>query len=143
MASGIYDIGFEGVMDGSINWGADDIQVLLLKSSHTFSEVQDFVSNISADEVAGTGYSRKVLASKTTVFNSGAREYRFDAANIVWTQIQDDLTEISKAAVVFKQVTNDADSILIAYIEDSSALTFNDGEVTLAFDSTGVFKVGA
>lgn len=143
MASGIFDIAFEDVLDGSLDWIADDIQVLLIKSAYVFSVTDNFVGNISVNEVAGAGYSRKTLATKTEAFNAGAREYRFDAANVIWSNIDNDLTESTKAAVIFKQVTNDADSILIAYIEDPVTLTFNDGQVTLTFGATGVFKVGA
>lgn len=142
MASGIYDSGFEDMLDGNLDWVVDDIRLMLLKTSYTFAVTHAVVGNISADEVAGTGYSRKVLGTKTINFNAGAREFRYDAADVVWTQIQNDLSESTKAAVIFRQITNDADSVLIAYIEDGSTLTFNDGQVTLAFDSTGAFKVG-
>lgn len=143
MASAWYDSGFEGILDGSIDWAADDIRVLLVTTAYTFSAVHDFVNDVTAQEVTGAGYSRQALVNESETFDAGTRQYRFDADDVVWASIEDDTAESCDAAIIFKQVTDDTDSILIAYVEDPSAITFNDGQVTLTFDATGVFRFDA
>lgn len=141
MASDIYDNGLDGISSGSVDWVNDDIRVLLVVDAYVFDRTDATVSSVVASEVTASGYSRKVLAGQTASLNQGAREFRFDATDPIWVAIDDNTAESSKAGILFKFVTNDADSTLIAYIEDSSAITFNNGLVTLAFGATGAFKI--
>ena len=142
MASDIYDNGFEGISDGSIDWINDDIQILLVVDAYTFLRTEADVADVVASEVTASGYSRKALAGLSETWDQTTREFRFDATNPVWVAIDNNTAETSKAGIIFKFVTNDADSLLIAYVEDSSAITFNNSLVTLALGATGAFKIG-
>lgn len=141
MASDIYDNGLDGISSGSVDWVNDDIRVLLVVNAYVFSRTHSTVSSVVASEVTASGYARKVVAGQTENFNQGAREFRFNATDPVWVSIDNNTAESSKAGIFYKFVTNDADSTLIAYVEDASAITFNKGLVTLALGATGAFKI--
>lgn len=62
MANVLYDKGREGFLDGSIDWDTDDIRVVLVRSSYTFSAAHDFLDDITSGNENGRSAA---LGSKT------------------------------------------------------------------------------
>lgn len=113
MANVLYDKGREGFLDGSIDWDTDDIRVMLVRSSYTFSAAHDFVDDITTGNENGRSAA---LASKTVT--SGVA----DAAD---TTITATAAAASNALVIFKHTGSDATARLIAYIDTpASGLPF-------------------
>lgn len=135
MASNLYNPGLEKLLDGTIDYENDTINVLLVDTSHTFTKTNEFVSDIVANEASGTGYSRKTLANKSLALDGDQVEY--DADNPTYTAL--DAGTIA-SAVIFKQVTNDADSPLIANIDFPDLVT-NGSDVELLINIDGLFAV--
>lgn len=120
--------------DGDIDWLADTIRVLLVDDTHVPDQDADiFVADVSADEVAVAGYARITLANKTSVKDNGNNRTDYGADNPVWAALAAGVT--IAYAYVFKLVTNDADSPLIALLDGADVAT-NGGQVTLRFNGT-------
>jgi hypothetical protein len=137
MASNLYNPGLEKLLDGTIAFETDTINVLLVDTSHTFTKTNEFVSDIVANEASGTGYARKTLANAAIALDAANDRVEFDADNPSYTAL--DAGTIA-AAIIFKQVTNDADSPLIAQIDFADLVT-NGSDVELQINSEGLFFV--
>lgn len=112
MASALFDPGREGFLDGSIDWDTNDMRVMLVRSTYTFSAAHKFISDLGAVD---NGRSA-ALASKT-VTNGVA-----DAAD---TTVTATAAVACNALVVFQHTGSDATARLIAYIDTvSSGLPF-------------------
>ncbi len=62
-----YPNGWKNFVNGTIDYDADTIKVALLTSTSAFNDTHEFWSDISANEVSGTGYTAggDTLATKT------------------------------------------------------------------------------
>lgn len=151
MASFWYQKGLEGCLDGSIDLDTDTIKVMLVTSGYTANKDHDFVSDLTpgSNELSGTGYTggfggsgRKSLASKTVLVDDATDVVNFDAADVTWTAIN---AGTIRAAVLIKEITNDAASRLIAYIDNAAEfpLTTNGGDVTIQWNSGGILRISA
>jgi hypothetical protein len=112
MANALYDPGREGFLDGSIDWDTDDIRVMLVLSTYTFSAAHKFLADLGAVDNGRTA----ALASKTVTGGVA------DAAD---TTLNATAAAASKALAVFKHTGSDATARLIAYIDTpTSGLPF-------------------
>lgn len=108
----LFDPGREGFLDGSIDWDTDDIRVMLVKSTYSFSAAHKFLADLGAVD---NGRSA-ALASKT-VTNGVA-----DAADTLLTTLA---AAASSALVLFKHTGSDATARVIAFIDTpTSGLPF-------------------
>jgi hypothetical protein len=115
MSSGMYDKGRLEIAKGNVTWGgAGTYKVLLVDETYVFNSAHDFVDDVAAKEVSGTGYTRKTLANLVAAVVANKAECSAD--NPVWTGLALG-SEKAAGVVVFKQVTNDADSFLICFID--------------------------
>ena len=135
MANALYGKGREKFLTGDIAWDTDNIKVCLVDTaSYTVSiDVDEFLSDVpSGARVATSGN----LTSKTTTLGVA------DAANVTFGTVTGAQCE---ALVIYKFVSNDSNSPLIAYIDDATNLpiTPNGGDITVAWDSGGnrIFKL--
>lgn len=138
MASNNYSLGILEIQRQNINFVTDDIRALVVTDTFTFNKAHQFVSQITG-EVSGTGYSRPVLATKSIDLNVGTPDaVEFKADDLAFTAIDvspDDLVSV----VIFKQVTNDADSQLLAVV-DFPNISTNGNNITIEFAGGVVFK---
>lgn len=129
--------------EGEIDLGSDDIRVMLLMTNTT-ADADDDANTISAigtlDEYNGANYARKALANEAVVENAGSNRAEFQADDVVWSALGTG-TRQCQAALVYKHVTNDADSVPICYIDDWAAFDGADADTTLAFTGGIVLKV--
>lgn len=140
MASNLYNPGLLKLLDGTIDFENDTIKVLLVDGSHTYTKSHEFVSDIVANEasnVSGSGYERKTLGSKTVTLDAANDRVEYDAANPTYTAIN---AGTIAAAIVYKEVTNDSDSPIIAQIDFADLVT-NGSDVELQVNTDGLFTV--
>ena len=130
MASAHYDLGLHKFTSGSIDLSTDTIRVRLMRTSaYTFSQAHEFASSLPAAIATDVTLGTKVLSGGT-----------FDAANAVFSAVS------AGAAIdclaIFKFVTVDGDSPLIAYI-DGFSVTPNGGDITIQWQATTpwIFKI--
>jgi hypothetical protein len=117
--------------DGSFDW--DDVgqtfRVLLTTSSYTPNVDHDFVSDVT-NEIAGGGYVRKDVAGRAVVLDDANDRADHDADNLTWTA----LTNAFRYAVLYRFVTNDADSVLL-YYWDLGAQSVTASDFTIAWNA--------
>lgn len=135
MASALYDPGREGFLDGSIDWDTDDIRVMLVKSTYTFSAAHKFVSDLTP----GTNDNGRSVALSTKTVTNGVA----DAAD---SSLVATAAAACNALAVFKHTGSDATARLIAYIDTATGLPFTPGAgqtVNIAWAETAnkIFKL--
>lgn len=139
MASVVYNKGKQLMMNGGVDFDTDDIRVLLVTSSYVVNPDHDFVDDIT-NELSGGNYVRKALASESvTLDNTNDRAY-FDAADVVWTALGAAAGN-PVAAVVYRFVSTDADSPLLAYVELTTPPAPNGGDYTIAWNAGGLLRL--
>jgi len=135
--SKVYNPGLLKLLDGTIDFENDTINVLLVDDNHSFTKSHEFVSDIVANEASGTGYSRKTLTNASISLDTGNDRVEFDADDISYTGL--DAGTIA-SAILFKQVTNDSDSPLIADVDFTDLVT-NGSDVDLQVNAEGFFYI--
>jgi hypothetical protein len=145
MANFIYNNAAFKIMDGTLNLSSDTLKVMLLESGYTPDRDHDFVDAASGSEAAGTGYTggfggagRKTVASKTFNVDDTNDRGEMDCADITWTGL--DLGTIV-AAVIIKEITNDAASLLVGYIDSGFPKVTNGGDITLQINAEGLIHL--
>lgn len=146
MASGWYNSGLRDVLDRTIDLVGDTLKVILVTSSYTPDKDHDFANDL-AGELSGTGYTggfngsgRKTLAGKafSTDTTNDRVEWTFDA--VTWSAIN---AGSPKYAIVVKEITNDAATRLIAYL-DLGTVSTNGGDLTVTPNgTTGALYISA
>jgi hypothetical protein len=144
MATFVYDNAKKLFMQGDLDWVNDTFKVLLLGDAGAGTDAGlEFVSEVSGEELDGTGYTpgfagsgRKALASKSVLLSDGKAQAQAD--DLTWAAID---AGTAYAAVVYKPVTNDADSLLIAFVDFADTVT-NGGDFDLNWPADGVFYLG-
>lgn len=139
MASRWTNAGLKRIWDrgaGTVDVLADTIKVMILDTAYVPNPDHEFIGDVVANEVAGTGYTggfggsgRKTLAGKTLTKDTTLDEVRFDATDPVWAGA--DFGTAGFAALV-KEVTNDADSPVLAVLDLGAVLT-TGGSLTIEF----------
>jgi len=138
--SKVYNPGLLKLLDGTIDFENDTIKLLLVDTNHSFTKSDEFVSDIVANEAtnsSGSGYERKTLANASIALDTGNDRVEFDADDISYTAI--DAGTIA-SAIIYKEVTNDADSPLIADVDFTDLVT-NGSDVDLQVNAEGFFYI--
>lgn len=150
MASGSYQRNILKMLDGTIVFLTDTIKMLLVSTAvaYTYDPDHEFISAGGANDIddaeanvtnytrgfAGAG--RKTLASKTMTANDTNNRVELDCADVVWTALGGGTNQTLAAAVVLKEITNDAASRQFAYLDFTDTAT-NGGDITVQIASNG------
>lgn len=138
MASIVYNRAKSEFLKANIDWLDDTIKVLLVDADYVPNPDHNFVSSVSSEELSGTGYTggfagsgRKTLANKTVTQDDTNDRAAATADPSTWTAIN---AGTAAYAIVYKSVSSDADSPLIACI-DIANVTFNGTDYTINWQS--------
>lgn len=105
-----YNKGKAGIIDGSIDEDTDTIKMLLVDENYVFDADHNYVSQVSSDELSGTGYVRKTL-SVTVTQDDANDKADVDASDVTWAGLN---AGTIAGAIMFKDTGDDATSPLIA-----------------------------
>lgn len=156
MANFVYNTAAKRMWDravGTIDLLADTIKVMLVTSAYVANRDHEFVSSASGSEISATNYTggfagagRKILGTKVLTTDLTNDRVEFDVADVPWAAIGGALNATINAAIVIKEVTNDAASLLIAYIDTvtgtpSLPFTTNGGDLTLQINVEGLIQL--
>lgn len=145
MASQVYNRFKQNVGRGSFNLqeAGDDLRVIIVDTNTTADTENDgieFVANFTTlDEATGANYARKTLDSQT--FNEDLANDRaeLDATDLSYTALGlSPTTRTAAGFVIYKHVTNDADSPVIAFID--KAFTPDGNDVSVQWNAEGILQ---
>lgn len=131
---------------GTIDVEADTLKAMQLGAGYTPDPDHQFVSSVSAHELSGTGYvggfngsGRKTLASKAISKVDASDLVKLTADNLTWTALN---AGTIRYVAIIKEITNDADSLLVALIEVNPGLgILTDGnDWPLTWGANGVIS---
>lgn len=109
--AGVFNRGKFIFANSTLDWGADTIRALLVDSSYVYDPDDNFVSDVSGELTDGS-YSRQTLGNKgVTEDDTNDRAY-VTADPVDFGALTN---ETVAALILFKNVTNDADSPLISF----------------------------
>lgn len=147
----------ELLLEGQIDANADTLRVALISdnTSYTFDpDTHTFVNDIldsgtTAEEFAGTGYSRQTLSNVTVTQDNTDDEGVFDADNLTFANLNGDTIQ---GIIIYKQVGGDdttpGDDPVLVVLDDDSAgsvadlpLPTNGGDITLNFAAEGIINI--
>lgn len=143
MANFVYNEAKRAIIEGEIDLGAggSDVRVLLVMTNTT-ADTEDDVNTISGfttlDELNDTGYARQALAGEAVNEDAGNNRAEADADDVAFTY-NGDGSRNTQAAVYLKHVTNDTDSVPIAFV-DTGGFPVNaaqTGTVTIQHNAEG------
>jgi len=134
MASGIYNRFKANLMNKEIDMEGDTIRVALLNNSHSFTAAHNTWSQVSANEISGTGYTAngESLASKAV---TQAATTKFDATDVAWTTA----TFTAYHAVLYDDTMTNDD--LICSFDFGGAETVTSGTFTIQWHADGIITL--
>lgn len=140
---------------GEIKLLTDTIKVLAVEENDAPDDpdvefIGDYLGAGDAVEVTSTGYTggfggagRKTLTAPALTVDQANDRAEFDCADVTWATISQALAEQWVGFAVVKEITNDADSPLIAVINTATGLplTPNGSDITLTIDAEGLLHI--
>lgn len=135
MASGVYNSFKSKLMTGSYNLGSagNTIKIALMDNAHAFTAEDDVWSDVSANEISGTGYTAggATLANQAVSIDDADDKGVWDADDVVWNGA----TFTSFHAVMYNSsVTND----LVLSIDFGGVQVVSGGEFIIQWDAEGI-----
>jgi len=142
MATHMFNEAIRGIMAGEIDLNAHDIRVALLMTDTDADTANDgilTVDDLALDECDGANYVRKALANEAVNKDDANDRAEFDADDVVWTALGNGTRQI-QGALVYKHITDDTDSIPIAWIEYGSTVNPGGGDHTISWNAEGIVQ---
>jgi hypothetical protein len=126
----------------AVEYDTDTLKVALMATAHNEDHNEQFWSEISADEISGTGYAAGgyTLVSKTITDVPGNGEGQFDAADPSWGTVPSPASFSAYYAVLYKDTGVAATSPLIASWDFGGVKTVTSGTFTIQWGSEGVLN---
>lgn len=110
MADVIFDRG-RAVFPGALDWPNSTIKVLLAQTAYAINIAHNTVSQVT-NELVGGGYARQTIANRTISQGSGLATLLADMTPFTGISLAG-AGAVFRWAIVFRFVTNDADSDLL------------------------------
>lgn len=141
MANAIYNSFKAKIMDGSIDLDTDTVKLALVTSSYTPNvDTDEFYSDVTANEVEGTGYTAggAEITSKAVTADTTDDEGVFDGADVTWSTS----TITAAGAVVYKDTGTATESPLICYFDFGGDKTSSAGNFVVSWNAEGILNLG-
>lgn len=142
MAAFAFDAAINLIATGALNLSTDTLKLMLVTSSYAAAKTDTSVTTAAAAEIAATGYTGgfagagRKSAPRTIVNDTAANVIRMVlSGNTTWTALGGVTNSTIAAAVLIKEITNDAGSIPVAYLPLALAVTTNGSDFTLTRDA--------
>lgn len=146
MASDVYNKGKYEILSGGVDLLTDTIKVMLVDSTYTYADTHNFISDVVADEVSGTGYTggyggagRKTLSNKQVTEDDTNNRAEFDdTADLTWSSVS---IGTVGGAILVEERTSDSDSPVVAFLDFSPDAVTNGGDLTIQWDAEGIIQL--
>jgi hypothetical protein len=135
MTSQLFSWGRQGFLEGSIDWDTDDVRVMLVKSTYTFDDNDEFVS----DTTPASNDNGRSAALGTKSVTGGVADAA-DTTLVATAAVQ------CNALIVYKYNASDTAARLICYIDSATGLPFTPAAsqtVSISWDNGAnkIFKL--
>lgn len=144
MASHVFNAAKTRLWNGTIDLDTHDIRAKLLMTNTTADTEVDtvvFVGDLTTlDLMDGANYVDKALANEACATDDGNDRSEFDADDITWSSLGAGSRSV-QGLLLYKFVTNDADSPLIAWIEFASPVAPDGSNFTIQFNAEGILQM--
>lgn len=132
------------LLNGDLDFAAHDMRILLVMTNTIADTSQDFefvgsMTTVELDEMDGANYARQALASEAVNEDAANNRAEFDATDSVFTNLGAGTRNVA-GIVLYRHVTNDADSPLIAYIDSGFPYTANGATLTIQWNAEGILQ---
>ena len=139
-ASGLFVLTFRDILDASqlaVNTGSDTIKVAMITNSSTPNfETHDHWSDLSGNEVSGSGYSAGGAALASITLGNASGTLKFDAADTSWTTAT---ISSARAAVIYDDtLTNDP---LICLVDFGADYASSAGTFQITWNASGIWTI--
>lgn len=143
MASFVYGNALKAAFNKEIDFDTDTVKVMLLTSAYTPNQdTHDYLDDVVANEVTGTGYTAggQALASKTLTYDAATNTLKIDAADVTWASS----SITARYAVVYDDspATN-ATKPLIALWDFTTDRASSNGDFIIRWGANGLFSLTA
>lgn len=142
MANFMYNEAKRALLQGELDLSSDDIRAALVMSN-TSCDTEDDVNFVSGfatlDECDDTTYTRLSLSNESVSENAANNRAELDADNITFANTGDASRDVA-GVLIYKHVTNDADSVPIVFIEEVVSLDGNN--VVIEWNADGIVQLG-
>lgn len=133
MANALYDSGRELFLEGSLDWDANTIKVILIDTADYSKNLatHDYLDDVAAGARVATS---SALGSKTTTAGVA------DAADVTLSAVSGD---VSEEIVGYADSGVEGTSALIFNMDTASGLpvTPNGGNIGITWNASGIFKL--
>jgi hypothetical protein len=134
-------MGDSSIIASAINLQSDTVKLMLLTSSHTpNADTDEFIDDVSANEVAASGtYSAGgATLTKSSSTDDTDDEGVFDADDVSFTSA----TITARYAVIYKDTGTPSTSPIICEIDFGENKTSTSGTFTITFAAEGILNLG-
>lgn len=144
MANNAFNNALQKILLAYLVTGAD-IRVALLMTNTTADTDKDsinFVSNIGTlDECDAAGYARVALSTEASNVDDTNDRAEFDAVDASFTGLGGDATRAIQGALIIKHVTDDTDSIPIAFIDFTVDVSLAATQIDVPWSAEGIIQL--
>jgi hypothetical protein len=110
-------------------------------TADTEVDVQFVASITTLDEMDGANYARQAISSETVTQDLANNRAEFSGGNVVFTNLGAGARPVA-GAVIYRHVTNDADSPLIQYVDSGGfPYTANGATLTITWNAEGILQL--
>lgn len=131
----------KAMINKEVDWDTDDVRVMLVGSSYTPNQdTHDYLDDVQAYEVTGTGYTAggAALTGKTVTYDAANNVLVLDAADVTWANS----TITARYAVVYDNTGGSAAAKpLIGFVDLVSDQASNNGNFTIEWDASGILRI--
>lgn len=136
-----YGLALDSAFKKKIDLSADTLKVMLVTSSYTFNQdTHDFLSDVVANEISGTGYTAggATITSPTPTYTGGTNTFALDGGDVSWTSA----TLTARGAVVYDSTPGtDATRPLLVFVDFGADVPVTAGTLSLTWDAAGIFSI--
>ena len=143
MASLVQNNAKRAIAAGEIDLDLDDIRCALLMNNTTADTDagQTVLTGFGTlGDCDATGTSRQALASEAVTVDTPNNRAEFDAVDASFTGLGGDASFDYQGVLIYKHVTNDTDSIPIAFIEFTAQLALTATQVDIPWNVEGILQ---
>lgn len=132
-----------GHIDTDVDWTGGTVKVALVSAYTPDQDADEFFSDVSANEVSGTGYTAggQALTTPTATYDASTNRRVYDGDDVVWDATGGELS--ADGAVVYSDTGTASTSPLLGHIDFEGTVTATNDTFTITWSADGVLYIQA